>query len=252
MKTSNKLLLGAFIAGLICTFCLFGFIRANSVIESAAGEANSSDYTRTDLSGFDKIEIRGTVRAYLVPSDEAYLEAHAVNDQAGKMSQEVHDGTLELNFEYDSKYKGNAVPKVRIGMGGVNSLHVAESGEAVSADKILVEQFEIAVEHGADVHLEMEAKAINVDLTAGSDLVLRGTADRLALTCNSAGDLNAKRFKVKDLVLKVTDACDVDISVSGTATGSVAAAADVNCYGCPQSDVKVSGAADFDIRSSKN
>lgn len=90
----------------------------------------------------------------------------------------------------------------------IHGLVTMKSGKS---DVIRGDRFNLTIDGGGDLDLELDVKIINTDISGAGSIKLSGTADYALIDLSGAGDINA-------LGLKTTDA---DVSVSGAGSASI-------------------------------
>ncbi len=248
MKTSNKLLIAGFCTLLLGTAVVLGIVRASAVIEDRMGY-QAADYERRPLDSFSEIELHGSIRAHLVQSEEDYLELRNVDLERGDFEVEQLGKKLSVAYRFHKEEENQGRPYINIGCKDPQRASIYDAVVLKTREEIDLESFSLEMHAGTDAWLSMKASTLTIRIGSGSDLKLEGIATKMIINCSSAGDVNAREFQVSELQVKASDGCDIDATVLDQVQGSLSGAADLTCHGSPKTDVQVSDAADFDLRS---
>lgn len=205
-----------------------------------------------DLTGFDSIEVGGSLDVHLLQGEQFLVEVFASDNDLENIVTEVDGSTLRLRRSRGSGRFFGVFPaggEIDVTLPELAAVSVSGGADVIGLGKIAGERLRISASGGADVTLEIDVTSLEVTSTGGSDINLTGSADFAAIRTSGGSDFNARSLTARDVEVQTSGGSDARIAVSGRLSGNVSGGGDVSYFGEPESiDVNVSGGGDLSRR----
>lgn len=217
-STGRNVLVGLMAAGI-----------ATSVLYSVAGSAtmtHNDDRERItqsrDVPVFTRIEIKGAIDLELTAGKSQSISIEAHEDHMHHITTEVSDGVLIIDMEEGGRgFWNDSNVDVTITMETLNGIDVrgAVDGNFMNINS---DEFEI-------------------DIRGAADVDIKGTCGTLTLDVKGASDIDADKFKCKNVEVDVKGAGSASVFASESVDADVAGVASISVYGNPKNVRKHSG-----------
>ena len=193
------------IFGLLSTIVLIIFSGA------VYAQQDSNWKSRTyDLSDFREIELEGGYRVFLIQGDENSLLVKASDDDVFDYL-DINSNTSSLKLRINREHFNFDRINLYITFKELERVNIEGGVRLKTRGYLDLDDFEMHVEGGAKVELNMKAKDVDIVSQGGVLFEMNGVAETLNVKVSGAGHVDASELKTKD----------VRFSVEGVGTGSV-------------------------------
>lgn len=193
---------------LICFFAFFTLIYSSAQADSKQDEDwNSKTY---ELNDFNEIYLEGGYKVYLIQGDENSLTVRASDDDVFDYL-EVNNNSESLRLKVEREHFNFDRISLYITFKELEKVKI-EGGVTLKTKGYLnLNDFEIHVEGGAKIELDLKANNVEITGEGGVLYELDGVAETLDVHLSGAGHVNASELKTRNVTFKV----------EGVGTGSV-------------------------------
>ncbi len=241
MKTTNKILLAAFLVVLLATIVFMFFLRANISFEVVEGSGNVVRQERV-TANFQHVALRGHLKAYIVQDVDCRVYIEADDNLVDLIVTEVDNGHLNVYFE---KTAGKQTTlNVFIHVSDLEALHLSAGSQAYAEEPLTGKSFEHNVQTGAKSTLHLQYERADMKVLAGAITTLTGKVDWLTVLSAAGAIIDAKELMVKDCEIDAKAGSVNNLFVTGTLSGIVSRGAVIHYTGEPEIaglDVKSGG-----------
>jgi len=210
---------------------LFFFVSLSVFTVFRSGAQDKVTATRS-LDPFHSINVASEIDAELILSKEESIEMELKGAESGKMITEVEDGILKVRMKTGS-YR-DAVLKVRIHFRELSGIEATGRASVWSQEDLYTDNFDIKLYNGGATRLVLYCDTLDVNISQGSILTLRGKGKMANLKVNTNATFNAYEFDCEDVVVSATSTGKAKVSVSNTLTASATTGGFVGFAGNPK------------------
>ncbi|MCW8128123.1 GIN domain-containing protein [Microbulbifer halophilus] len=190
-----------------------------ALIACAAVRADETRSRQFDVSGYDRIELKGSSQLEVVQGDTFTVEARGSAEAVASAGAEVHGDTLELwvgnkreHFFGLVTISGDQSVRFRVTLPAVREILVTGSGE-VRADTLESEALELRVTGSGELRVDkVAAESLLASITGSGDLLL-GTV--LAVdgeaSIKGSGDLHLDSYAGESLKAEIKGSGDMTV-----------------------------------------
>ena len=212
MKTTNKILLGAFVLILIAIAVLIVFIRvqlkATVFIEPSGNIITNS----VDVTAFNGVDASGSLSLLIRQGDQHKVVVRADDNLMEHIRTEVNDEVLNVTLR---AWAGkNASIEVEVDLVEIGSL-VAQSGARVRAENGLKGQIlHHVVNSGAKSWLAIDFDRIELEVSSGAEAIIRGRVREMTAKNNAGSMLDASLLEAESVKLSTSAGAQTDLFVT--------------------------------------
>ncbi len=231
MKTSNKLLLGFFIVGLIAITVFFGVVK--HYLGSLSIQENfiklPAEGKMIDIKPFNSIKVEGVYDIVLSQGNKESVTVKG--DYSPKMTIANNGSTLLLSDSVNGRFLSNYHTTVYITLVNINSLSIEGVCSTTCADTLHLKNFVFKFPGVGSTHILLNTDSLKVKNEGTGELTLAGRATYANLSDDGTGSLNAAKFHVNDLHVNFSGTGDVSVYASNTIYLESSGTGDVSYYG---------------------
>ncbi|WP_346839662.1 DUF2807 domain-containing protein [Microbulbifer sp. SAOS-129_SWC] len=194
-------------------------LLAFGALFTSVAQADDDISRKFDVSGFDRIELKGSSELTVVQGDHFAVEATGPREAMEMARAEVHGDTLSLSVEDKHKYFFGVVSvsddqsvAYRVTLPKVAAIVVTGSGEA-RADTLESEDLQLEVTGSGELHVDkVGAQSLATSITGSGDLNL-GTvlAVKGAASIKGSGDLTIDSIAGESLSAEIKGSGDMAV-----------------------------------------
>jgi len=244
MKSINTILLSAVL--LTGTAYAYAMPAATVKVSDAANEVQDRH-----LSGFNAVEIEGSVDVYIVQGQSESVKVEAPSEMIDHIITEVNGSTLRIRDKNSSgwhwgNWGNHKKVAVYVSIREVHEIGITGSGDVYFKDGITANNLRIRVSGSGDVLGKVEAKNLDCSISGSGDMKLVGRADQQNISVSGSGDYSARGLATQNTAVHVSGSGDANINVSGNLEAAVSGSGDVTYTGGAQHVMKSkSGSGDI-------
>ncbi len=163
-----------------------------------------------EMGDFNRIKLDGGFKVYLIQGDECIVTVKSSNSDVFD-NIKIANYQNEISIQMDASLFEFRRVSLYITFKTLEKLYI-EGGVNMKTNGYLeLNDFDVHIEGGANVDLNMKAESVKVYGEGGFLFELKGVAEKLDVTIKGAGHVSASELKTKD----------VSFVVAGFGTGSV-------------------------------
>lgn len=215
-------------------------------IPMARGSGDVVSETR-EVSGYDRLVFMGFGDVTITQGDEEGLEVEAEDNIIGRITTEVRNGTLYI--EYNDE-EGNILPTRPINFDlRVRELSAVENSGAgsIHADSLDTGDFNVAISGAGNINLaNLQANSVNVALSGAGNIDLSGQAERQEVNVSGAGSYQGGDLQTQSANVTISGFGNVTVWVEEELDVTISGAGGVDYYGSPQVTENIEGVGGMD------
>jgi len=177
-----------------------------------------------DVSGFDKISLSSSFKAYVNIGSEFEVTAEGDEDDLEDLEVYVKNDRLIIKRKDGWGWNwGGANITMNITLPEIEGLSVSGSGSLVVNDKFDADDLELAVSGSGKMELNTDARVVEASISGSGKIYATGTSEEIDIRISGSGDFRGEDLKVAH--------CEARISGSGSC----------EIYATESIDAKISG-----------
>lgn len=186
--------------------------------------ANTVSATAITLEPFDEIILSGNVSALLIEGETESIE---IRNNEERLEYEIQGQTLEVKAKDLVKYNKTPTVKIIITYTKIRTLKVRRGATAFTENPIQGDKLELRFTSGASGELEITQNTLEVGVSEGANLKLRGTTDWQEIRVATGGVLAAYKLDCNKTVAKANTGgsakvvANVSINANANTGGSI-------------------------------
>ena len=207
------------------------------------GNGKEATITRK-TSDYDGIRCAGWMDFILVKGNEGTITLEGEENLLDHIVTEVQGGDLVIKTENNVNLKTswNKTIKITIPFEEIDKVTLSGSGDIITRDKIIADDFEAKVSGSGDVVLDIEANEIDAAVTGSGDLTLTGKTNELEVSVTGSGDFHGFKLEANNTDAQVTGSGDIEVVCNNELKARVTGSGDIEYKGNPKrEDSKVTG-----------
>lgn len=214
MKTSNKLLLGFFIATLIAVTVFFGVIKHYVYAMSAQDNFIKlpAEGKAIDIKPFNSIKVDGV---YDIVLSQGTKESVTVKGDYSSFMKIFNEGnTLIVTDSEHVRFLSNTHTIVYIMLVNINSINIGGVCHTTCTDTLRLKNLIFKFPGVGSTNLLLNTDSLIVKDEGPGELVLAGKARYARITDDGTGSLHAEKFHVNELHIDFAGTGDVSVYAS--------------------------------------
>lgn len=231
MKTTNKILLGTFIAILIMALVLMVLVRFNLKIGPAIEGSMNVVTEYRDIPAFNAIEASGALNVELLQNNKVGLTIEADDNLIELIVTEVTDSVLSIRLK-DKVGKHKALD-VKVDLITIQAIKASAGARITSVNTIVGLVLSHIISSGAFSDLDLDFEKITIEASSGAHAALSGKVNDLFLKSSSGAHVDARELKAENATVKSSSGAINHIFVNHEMSIDASSGAIVNYYGQP-------------------
>ena len=207
------------------------FLLIAFIIGVSGSYAQTSATATRAMDPFHAINVASEIEAELILSPEESVILDLKGVETGQMITEVEDGVLKIRMKTGS-YK-DASLKVQINFKDLSAIEATGRASVWSYEDLFTGNMVIKLFNGGAVRLGLHCDTLNVNISQGSILTLKGEAVMANLKVNTNATFNGYEFNCKDVEVNATSTGKAKISVSNSLKAAASTGGFVGYVGNP-------------------
>ena len=171
-----------------------------------------------DLETFRGVAVSSSVEAKLVKGDKNHIYVEVQNVDLNDVKVEIDDGILYVgkkNKNWNISWgNGKRIKAIITYADELSYLSASSSADLVADEIVYSDQLKIRVSSSGDMNVEVDAQALDIDVS-------------------SSADLNGKKLVVDEVKVSASSSADVYIHVKNKLKARASSSADIVYYGNP-------------------
>lgn len=220
---------------------LAGALAASVALAGCAGNVGPTVSRDRDISDVTAVSLLTSGDLTITTGDEPTLTITAGQDVIDRLTSEVHDGVLVLDYQADLRNPGKIT--YALVLPAVDTIRVAGSGD-VQATLAPTAHLAISVAGSGDATVRgVDVDDLAVDVAGSGDVHATGSAGRQAVNVKGSGDYAGAALDSRDAVVSVSGAGDAEVHVTRTLDAVIGGSGSISHSGgaTVTSDISESG-----------
>ena len=230
------------LTALLLSACGFNILRGSGDVITETRE----------VSGFDKVVLACSGDIILTQGEEESLKIEGEDNIVAKITTEVKDGTLYLEFENSSiSFVTTERLKFYLTMDEITGLTITGSGDIDSAE-IETTTLDISIVGSGDIDIDaLAAKRLDVSIAGSGDLNLVGEVQTHTVNIAGSGNYEARHLHSQTVSITIAGSGDITVWAEDALDVKILGSGDVYYFGRPSVSQTILGSGDIISRGDK-
>lgn len=249
MKTTNKILLSAFVLACILVVVMMFYLRSNLSLEVVEGSGNVVESER-EVSPFKHVTVRGMFELSIHQAPEHKLYIKADDNLKDLVVINIEDEHLFLHL--DKAIGKESTMNVSLHLPHLHGIFVSAGAKVQSDGRLSGGSLVHQLQTGSHSELHLEYDYLDLNMQAGAISKLSGKVQRARIRSQAGAILNARTMEIKDCEIDARLGSVNHLWVSGSLSGVATSGAVVNYDGDPDTSafhLKKGGVVDINVES---
>lgn len=231
MKTTNQILLTAFIAILAITTFMLVLVRLNVNFGPAIEGSRNVISESREIAPFNAIEASGALRVELLQDEQIGITVVADDNLIELIVTEVTNNVLKIYMkEKVGKHKSL---DVKVAFETLESLRVSAGARVTSVNTIVGIALKHVISSGAFSDLNLDFEKLTIEASSGAQAKLAGKVRELFVQSSSGAQADARKLSADNATVKTSSGAINHIFVNNEMSIDASSGAMVNYYGQP-------------------
>jgi len=175
------------------------------------GSGNIITETRSITESFNKIKVSHGIEVLVEQSDSKSVSVATDDNLQEHIITKVENDVLVI--EADTGYNATEPPVVTVKMHVIRGL-TSSSGARIKSINTLIITNDVNVKSssGSGIEIAVEADAIWLEASSGSNIVATGKALKLETSSSSGSSINAEKLLANDVIAQASSGSNTDVS----------------------------------------
>ena len=231
MKTSNKILTGAYLVIFLVTIITMAFIRYGTSEKKPLKSIGEKTIQKTPLENLRALDIAVGKVTLIQQEGPAQLVIKCTENVRQHLVQEFEDNELHLGTEEDKN--GDLDIEILVYAPDIESITISKNARLVSSILFKTNEINLTTSQSGSIRMSIEAGLVNTFSFGGSKIHLRGTAQNLNAVVNNAGRVEALDLETDAVVANVGDAGKMNVTVISSLIANLSNAGKLSYKGEP-------------------
>jgi hypothetical protein len=223
MKTSNKILLAAFIITAVLLFAAMAAMRSMIYQNVVQGDGNVVEQQR-GASDFTRVIIRGNFQVYYSQSDNTELTVIADSNLHDHIRTEIKGDELVISTRQPIRSRNDL--RINISNPYLTFVEASAAAGFFSSYPLELQNLRLNCNAGARMDVSGNFESLHVTQNAGAKVKLAGTAQNLEVTSNAGGTVDAMELESNFARVEANAGASIsvnaaEIEASANAGGSI-------------------------------
>jgi hypothetical protein len=199
--------------------------------------AFAQDNTKNfDITGFDELEISGSVNVHLEQGSSESIRVETINYEMKDVGIEKSGrNTLKVYIKKHKKMKKNRKVVVYITCVNLKKLKI-DGASDIFAQKTTIrsDKLELETKGASDLEMKIEVGELKVKTSGAANIEISGKADKQTIASSGASHFRAGALKGKEVTVKSSGASNVSVQVSERFKAKASGASNIRYEGDPK------------------
>ncbi len=183
------------------------------------------------LSPFDEIILSGNVSALLIAGEEESID---IKNDADRLDFYVEGKSLKVKATDLVKYNKTPTIKVIITYKKLRGIRARAGASAYTEQAIKGDQLALKFSSGASGELEVAQSSIDITVSEGSDLEVRGETDWQEIKVATGGSLSAYKLKAANTIVKTNTGGSAEVMTTKSIDARASTGGNITYKGDPK------------------
>ena len=221
--------------------------------KKAIVKTSPTDVQDRHLSGFNAVDVSGSIDVYIVQSAIESVKVEAPKDVMDHIVTEVEGGVLKIHDKNNSGWNwgnwlGGSHKKIAVYVSAkdLHSIGITGSGDVDFKGGIHTNSLKLWVTGSGDVSGRVDVQTLECRISGSGDMKLVGHAENSSLGLSGSGDFSGKGLSTANTTVHVSGSGDAAINASSSINASVSGSGDISYTGGARNVIKSkSGSGDI-------
>lgn len=249
MKTTNKILLSAFLLACILMVILMLHLRSNLSLELVEGSGHVIQSER-EVTPFKHLTVRGMLEINIRQAPEHKLYITADDNLMDLVIIDIVDQHLHIHL--DKAISKASTMNISIYLPDLNGLFTSAGGVVQSEGTLRGGTLVHHIQTGSQSELHLDYQHLDLNMQAGAISKLHGQVQKANIRSQAGAILNARTLEIVDCQIDARLGSVNNLWVSGSLSGEATSGAVVNYAGEPDTSafrLQKGGVIDINIDS---
>lgn len=245
MKTSNKILLTAYLVGLACFAGFLMSLKANMIEpESVEGNGNVVTIEKTINSYLVHLEVKDNFETELVPSATPFLKVTADENLQEYVMTSINGEELTIKTSNGFRIEPTiGKVKLTIGIGqGLKQVQCNNRGRLYSDSLLIINDLQVGLSGSTSVDLNIESQNVQINSSGNSEIKLSGKSENLNASFSGSGRLFSTALQAENVSIHISGWADAKVNANQSLNAHVSGSGKINYTGNPSINRHISGA----------
>ncbi len=233
MKTTNKILLTAFLIIIAASLALMVYVRTQvsaDMFRGVEGSMRVIEQSRV-VDSFQEMDIRGGISVYIYPDTTQFIRVVADDNLHDFIQTELRRGVLSLSMERHASNYDKL--EVHVGAPAFVDIKVSSGAKLFANAPLVGKSFSHIVQTGAQSNLHLYVERLYVKVQAGATANLAGEARNVEMVSQAGAFVYAGDLVMQDCDLQARAGSINHLHILGTLTGRARQGAIIQLTGNP-------------------
>lgn len=233
-----RLLIGLLIFALVATTaCNFSLNLGNNRVRGS-GKIVTEE---RQVSGFDKVEIKGAGELYIEQGETEALTVEADDNLMEYITTEVHGDTLELGLKPNFNIMFSSKIVYRLTVKELREVSIAGSGKVVSSS-LTTDEFKISTAGSGKFEFDdLQADTLTASTGGSGEFIIKGKVDDVKVTISGSGKFNCPDLETASTDINITGSGEVTSWTTDQLNIRISGSGSVRYYGSPDVNQSIAG-----------
>lgn len=199
-------------------FLLLAFVGVTSCAQAQDNNAVEGNGTLTSetraVEAFTGLTISGGYEVFITQGSKESLKLEGDANILPLIETKVSNGVLHIAAKNNVNIRKAKGLKLHITVQDLKTLNLSGGIKLSTTNPLKGTALKVDASGGMHLDMDLNLKELDVDLAGGSDITLRGTADKVTLDMSGATNLKATELKAQYLTLDASGAGNAEVFAS--------------------------------------
>ncbi len=228
---------------IVITLASLNIVNAQWGKKTIKGNGNITTVSRS-TSQYDIINCAGWMDFVLIKGEEGNIKIEGEENLLEYIITETKDNKLYIKTKngVNLKTSKNKTVTITIPFKDIDKVSLSGSGDVITKDKILANNFEVKIAGSGDIILDVDASYINAGISGSGDITLKGNTEDLKASVTGSGDFHGFNLQANNTEAVVIGSGDVMVVSNNKLKARVTGSGDIEYKGNPKyEDSRITG-----------
>ncbi|MFK7770593.1 MAG: head GIN domain-containing protein [Saprospiraceae bacterium] len=231
MKTSNKILTGAYLVILLITIITMAFVRNGTSEKEPLKSIGEKTTKNVNFKYLRALNIAVGKVTLIQQEGPAHLEINCAENVRQHLVEKFEDDEFYLGMKHGEN--GDLDIAVIVYVPNIEAITISENARLVSNRIFKTNEINLTTKQSGSILMFIEAEMVNTFTFGGSNIYLSGTTKNLNAVVNNAGRVDALDLATDAVVANVGDAGKMNVTVISSLTANLSNAGKLSYKGEP-------------------
>lgn len=244
MKTSNKILLGLFIAILIGITAMMLFLKSSLQSGGLSGDGNVKEIIR-EIGVFQELELQSRARVYITQDEKHQLRIVADSNIIPYIRTDIRGKALKI---YSDTFIVDAERfDLYLSAKEINEIDLERGARLYTENQLQSETLELDISAGSKAEMTIHVNRLECSLSAGSKCELSGYSDFVDIDASAGSIVNAYHLTINECKVDASSGSMLKLNVKEKLMAVASSGSNIKYRGNPEVDkIDISSGANLE------